>query len=287
MTQGKRPPGPPRRIDCAAKSAFLAGLREGLTREDAAAAAGFSLTGFYTARARDPGFAAGWKDALALPPAAARRARAYEERGEVRIAPANRRLLQRRRRRHVRFDAARREIYVTVLAETCDSLAAAEAAGVHPSTARLHRRQDPIFDSASRDALDEGYAVLEAEAVRARLAEQARLRAAIERAGADPPPRLLADEAAEFERVMRLLARHDRKPRRPEAVFTPGGRRKPWTFEAAMAAIDKALDALARKTGKPRPHEAEGWKLGDWEEEEEGDGKGEGEGEGEGVGKEI
>jgi hypothetical protein len=104
---------PPRRIDAAAKAAFLAGLREGLCREDAAVAAGFSLTGFYGARRRDPAFAAERREALAMPPAAERRALAYAGRGEVRIAPANRRLLQRRRRRHVRFDAGRRELYVT------------------------------------------------------------------------------------------------------------------------------------------------------------------------------
>jgi hypothetical protein len=146
------PPAP--RIDSAAKAALLAGLREGLAREDAAAAAGFSLTGFYGARRRDPAFAADWAAALALQPAAERRTRAYAERGEDRIAPANRRLLQRRRRRHVRFTAERRELYVARLAQTCDSTAAAEAAGVHPSTARRHRTMDPVFDSACREALD-------------------------------------------------------------------------------------------------------------------------------------
>ena len=233
-----------RQIDTAAKTAFLAGLRDGLCREDAATAAGFSLTGFYGARYRDPAFAADWKAALALPPAAGRRARAYEERGEVRIASANRRLLQRRRRRHVRFDSGRRELYVTCLAETCNSVAAAEAAGVHPSTARLHRRLDPVFDSACREALAEGYDFLETEIVRLRLEAQKRLRAAIERAGPVPPPALLAEQGAEFDRIMKLLARYDRKPRRPASNFTPGGRRQPWTFEDAIRQLDKALDGL-------------------------------------------
>lgn len=246
-----------RQIDAAAKAAFLAGLREGLRREDSAAAAGFSLTGFYGARYRDPAFAADWKEVLALPPAAERRARSYEERGEVRIAAANRRLLQRRRRRHVRFDEGHREIYVAHLAETCDSVAAAEAAGVHPTTARLHRRMDPDFDSACCDALAEGYPRLEAELVRLRLRAQERLRAAIERAGPVPPPELLAEQGAEFDRIMKLLDRLDRKARRPEANFTPGGRRQAWTFERAIVQLDKALDALARKTGKPRPHEGQ------------------------------
>lgn len=242
---------PQRRIDAAAKAAFLAGLRQGLRREDAAVAAGFSLMGFYNARARDPEFAAEWKAALALPPAAERRALAYAERGEVRIAPANRRFLQ-RRRRLVRFDSERREIYITHLAETCDSVAAAEAAGVHPTTARYHRRMDPDFDAACREALAEGYDFLETEIVRLRIEAQKRLRAAIDRAGAVPPPALLAEQGAEFDRIMKLLDRYDRKPRRPEGNFTPGGRRQAWTFERAIVQLDKALDALALRTGKPR-----------------------------------
>ncbi|HET9639702.1 MAG TPA: hypothetical protein VFP12_10880 [Allosphingosinicella sp.] len=247
-----------RQIDAAAKAAFLAGLREGLCREDAAAAAGFSLTGFYGARYRDPRFAAEWKEALALPPAAERRAQAYAERGEVRIAPANRRLFQRRRRRNVRFDAGRRDIYVTHLAETCDSVAAAEAAGVHPATARLHRRLDPIFDAACREALAEGYVFLEAELLRLRLEAQKRLRAAIDRAGSAPPASLLAEEGAEFDRIMKLLARYDRKPHRPASNFTPGGRRQHWTFEDAIVLLDKKLRALGLRSPDPAPEEEEG-----------------------------
>src|SRR3954470_6823744 len=106
-----------RRIGAAAKAAFLAALRGGARREDAAEAAGFSLMGFYGARHRDPVFKAEWAEALAAPPAAGRRVRAYEERGgaergEVRIAAANRRLYQRRRRRHVRFDAGAQAAYL-------------------------------------------------------------------------------------------------------------------------------------------------------------------------------
>ena len=247
-----------RQIDAAAKAVFLAGLRDGLRREDAAAAAGFSLTGFYGARCRDPAFAADWKEALALPPAADRRALAYAERGEVRIAPANRRLLQRRRRRNVRFTAERREIYVTCLAETCDSIAAAEAAGVHPATARLHRCQDPDFDSACREALAEGYDFLETEIVRLRLEAQKRLRAALERADPTAAPALLAEQGAEFDRIMKLLDRYDRKPHRPASNFTPGSRHQPWTFEDAIRFLDKKLDALGIPRIPFRPEEGEG-----------------------------
>jgi hypothetical protein len=235
---------PARIIDSAAKARFLAALRRGERREDAAQDAGFSLTGFYGARRRDPAFAAGWKEALALPSAQERRARAYETRGEVRIASANRRLYQRRRRRHVRFDEARREIYIAHLAAYCDTRAAAEAAGVSVSTVHLHCRTDPVFAEACAEALAEGYPRLEAEALRARLEAQRRLRAAIEAAGASVPAPLLADEGAEFERVMRLLDRRDRKPRSPESAFRQDGRRQPWTFESAIVLLANRMHGL-------------------------------------------
>ena len=167
-----------RRIDAAAKAAFLAALRRGERREDAAAEAGFSLMGFYGARRRDPAFGAGWTEALAASAAAERRVRAYAERGErasgeVRIASANRRFYQRRRRRNVRFDAEAQAVFLAHFAATCDTKASAEAAGVSESTVHLHRRTDPAFAAAYDAALAEAYAYLEAEAVRLRLAAQA------------------------------------------------------------------------------------------------------------------
>jgi hypothetical protein len=68
--------GGQRFIDGAAKATFLAALRRGERREDAAIAAGFSLMGFYGARNRDPAFKADWTDALATSAAAERRVRA-------------------------------------------------------------------------------------------------------------------------------------------------------------------------------------------------------------------
>jgi hypothetical protein len=235
----------PRLIDSAAKAAFLERLRLGDRREDAAEAAGFSLMGFYGARARDPVFRAEWAEALAAPAAAERRVRAYKERGtergEVRIAAANRRLYQRRRRRHVRFDAAAQAIYLAHFSTNGDSRAAAAAAGVSVSTVRLHRRTDPAFAEAHKRALAEAYEYLEVESVRQRLAAQKRLRAAIEDAAPNPPPGLAADYGAEFDRTMKLLARLDRKPRRPDHHGPRHGR---WTFDEAIALLKKRLDAL-------------------------------------------
>ncbi|HYI63793.1 MAG TPA: hypothetical protein VEW71_02795 [Allosphingosinicella sp.] len=257
--------GRQRLIDAAAKEAFLAGLRRGEHREDAAFAAGFSLMGFYGARARDPAFRAGWTEALAASAAAERRVRAYAargeraERGEVRIASANRRIYQCRWHRNVRFTAERRAIFLASFAATCDTKASAEAAGVSESTVTYHIRNDRAFAEGFREALAEGYAHLEAEALRQRLAAQAKLRAAIEAAGGALPPALAAcpecgqrpDEGAEFDRIMKLLARWDRKPRRPDSRFTPGGRRQRWTFEEAIVLLDKKLRALGVRRPDP------------------------------------
>jgi hypothetical protein len=246
-------------IDSAAKAVFLAALRRGARREDAADEAGFSLTGFYGARRRDPAFAAGWAEALEAPPAAGRRVHAYalrdrrraggacpeRGRGEVRIASSNRRVYQRRRRRHVRFDARAQEIFLTHFASNCDTEAAAAAAGVSPSTVSYHVRNDPVFAAAYEEALRKGYVFLEDEMLRQRLAAQKRLRAAIALAG--PTKRLLAEEGAEFDRTMKLLARHDRKPRRPERGFSEGGRRRKMTFDMAMVLLDKRLRGLGLK----------------------------------------
>lgn len=241
---------PQRFIDAAAKTLFLEALRRGDRREDAAAEACFSLTAFYGARRRDPAFAAEWEAALAAPPAAERRVRAYEERGrrEVRIACANRRLFQ-RRRRYVRFDARAQEVFLAHFAANCDAEAAAAAAGVSPSTVSYHCRNDSEFAAAHEEALQAGYAWLEAEIVRCRLEAQARLRAAIAAAGPGEP--VLADEGAEFDRVMRLLARHDRKPRRPERGFREGGRRQKWTFDMAFHELQRRMRALGLKKGPP------------------------------------
>jgi hypothetical protein len=247
-----------RSIGAPAKARFVAALRGGARREDAAAEAGFSLMGFYGARGRDPGFKAEWTQALATSAAAERRACAYAERGErgergeVRIASANRRIYQRRQRRNVRFDAAAQAVYLADFAANCDTKAAAAAAGVHESTVRLHRRNDPAFAAGHDEALAEGYRNLEEESVRLRLAAQKKLRAAIEAAGPRRPPSLAAEEAAEFDRVMKLLARRDRKPRRADTRFTPGGRRQRWTFEEAIVLLDKKLRALGLRTPRPQ-----------------------------------
>ena len=106
-----------------------------------------------------------------------------------------------------------------------------------------HRRKNPAFAAEFEEALEQGYVTLEAEALRQRLAAQKKLRAAIEGAGRSDAALMPDDVGAEFERVMKLLARWDRKRQRPSRLSPEGGRRA-CTFDAAIALLDARLKAL-------------------------------------------
>lgn len=246
-------------IDAAAKVAMLAALREGRRLDSVAAGYGVTLQAFYSARRRDPLFAAAWRDAHALSAEAERRG-PVEVEGEtgddLPIVSNNRRLMQRRRMRHVRFDERRKGIFLACFARSCDLLASAAAAGICERTVYNHLRGDPAFAEAFQAALEAGYRWLEAEAVRQRLEAQKRLRAAIEEAGAAGAPLPLAEEGVEFDRVMKLLARWDRRGGRLGWREVGHGRRRPWTFEEAMAALGKRMRALGLRTGAPPPEKA-------------------------------
>lgn len=236
--------GKARGPDDAAKAAFVEGLRRGLPRKDAAAAAGWSIHAFYRARKKDALFRAGWRAAHDASAAAEARGNAAARRRagrEVRIAPNNQRALQLRPIRSVRFDEQRQQDFLASFSLSCDMLAAAAEAGVSERTVCLRLRTDPAFAAGYFEALELGYVRLEAEALRQRVAAQARLRGAIEGAeqsGVAPD----GEPGAEFERVMKLLARRDRKPRRPDRETN--GARRVWTAEAAIATIERRLAAL-------------------------------------------
>jgi hypothetical protein len=233
---------PPRRlIDAAAKARFLAGLRLGAPIALAAEAAGFSVKGFFGVRRREPAFRLGWRWALDLsaidergpqPPASG-------EDGQVRIVPGRARLFQKRKMRCVRFTPARQAIYLDHFAGTADSQAAAAAAGVSAATVEAHRRKHPEFAAARDEALQQAYARLEVEVLRQRLAAQQRLSDGIVPTG---------EIAQEFERVMKLLARWDRRDGRVGSREVRPGRQSNWTFEQAIAALDKRLRALGLRS---------------------------------------
>lgn len=243
MSGNRKKRGRPPRIDAAAKVALLAALREGRRLDEVAAGHGVTLQAFYSARRRDPVFAAAWRDAHALSAEAERRSSREVEGDGACIVPNNRRGLQRRRMRHVRFDTDRKGVFLAAFAWSCDLGAAAGQAGVCERTVFNHLRRDAHFAAEFQRALEEGYGQLEAEALRQRLAEQARLRAAVEEAEAKGGPLPLAETAVEFERTMKMLARWRRRDgglgSRP---MRPGARRM--SFEEAIVILDKKLRAL-------------------------------------------
>jgi hypothetical protein len=283
---------PWRRLDAAAKAAVIDGLTAGARVVDLARAQRVTVQAFRNARRRDPLFDAAWRAAHAASAEAERReareARAAWLRGEgeqseagdrcagegghvqvhvpgdgpgeTRIACNNRRAFQRRRLRHVRFDAKRQAAFLAHFCWSCDALAAAVEAGVSEGTVYRHLRGDGAFAAEFRAALEQGYVRLEAEAVRQRLAAQKGLRAAIEGSEPGAGAGSFAGDglAGEFERVMKLLARWDRRHGGPGMqVKTPSATRA-WTFDEAIAALEKRLTAL----GFIKPGEGPGPQAG-------------------------
>ncbi|HEX8621168.1 MAG TPA: hypothetical protein VF718_04290, partial [Allosphingosinicella sp.] len=84
----------------------------------------------------------------------------------------------------------------------------------------------------------------EAESVRQRLEAQRRLKENLLPAG---------ELAQEFERVMKLLNRYDRRDGRIAAREVGHGRRQRWTFEQAIDLLDRKLDALGMPRALPPP----------------------------------
>jgi hypothetical protein len=247
MDQEHDSSGAPRRlIDTAVKARFVAALRRGQSREAAAEAAGFPLASLYTARARDPLFRLAWEWAMdlyawyekvgePLPPA--------DDAGPVRIAPQRRRPLQLRRMNWVKFNESRQQIYLDHFAATADSGAAAARAGVCTQTVDTHARRNPEFAAVRAEALKIAVARLEAESVRQRLEAQRRLSETLSPSG---------EVAEEFERVMKLLARWDRKGGTLGPRPRPPSPSEVWTFDEAIVALEKRLTAL----GFMKPGEA-------------------------------
>ena len=129
-----------------------------------------------------------------------------------------------------------------------------------------HRRKDPEFSAACDEALAVAYAALEAEAVRQRLEAQRNLREGLCPTG---------EIAKEFERVMQLLARYDRGGGRIGFRRVGPGNERRWTFDEAIALLDRQLRAFGARHGVaadpirlPRPEPDEGRPPQDPEAEE-------------------
>jgi hypothetical protein len=150
----------------------------------------------------------------------------------------NRRRLQRRRMRHLLFDLERQEIFLNHFAGCGDAREAAAVAGVDHSTVYKHRRKDPVFAAGFAEALEQCYARLEVEAVRQRLEAQKRLRRALD----EGVP--TGEVAEEFERVLKLLNRWDRRNGRLGVRAAAPEKRQPLSFEEAIHLLEKKLRNL-------------------------------------------
>jgi len=207
------------------QAVVVSALANGALVREAAALAGFSKNALYRCRKNNPLFRQSWDAAV------------KESDRPVLIAPAPGRAWQKRRGRRHRFTLERKEIFLEHFAATCDAGAAAEAAGVAVCTVYDHRRRDPAFATAWDEALAQGYARLEAEAVAMRIKalEAIRVRLGKEAAHGDP------DAAAEFERVLRLLREHKSGAGNRRAGGKAGPPLTKWSFEDAFEALEKRL----------------------------------------------
>lgn len=249
MSESDSKRAPRRRVTVAEKAKFVAALRGGAARDAAALGAGRTWRAFYHHTRRDPLFDLAYRWSLEL---SAADQRAAAERAKARlagpaegmaIAPANHRRLQRCKRR-LRFTDARKRIFLDFFAGTGDAFAAAKEAGVSYPTVYQHRRKDPEFAAGWDEALAQAYVQLEAEAVRQRLEAQRQLREGICPTGV---------MATEFERVLKLLARYERRNGRIGMREARPGRQRRWSFDEAFAELDKRLRAMGARRGLPPP----------------------------------
>lgn len=226
-----------------AKACFLDKLRAGARPEQAAAAAGHPLRTLYDARKREQVFRRAWEWALELA--------AVDERGgelalrtpdgdRIRIVPHRHRLLQRRRMRWVKFTEARQQIYLDHFAGTADSEASAAAAGISVAAINSHRRKHPEFAAVETEALHIAYAKLESEALRQRLEAQRLMKENLLPAG---------ELAQEFERVMKLLNRYDRRNGRIGPREVGPGHEQICSWDEAIHVLDRKLRALGVRRG--------------------------------------
>ena len=207
-------------IDDIAKGTFVHGLRRGATQEEAARAAGFSRGAFHRLRRREPEFHAMCEEAI------------EQSAGKRRfITGGNRRHLQLRRVRRVKFDEKRQEIFFGHFAGTCNIAESARAANVSEGTVFAHLAGDPGFAARFKATLPIAYARLEADVVARRIEGQRQL-ARIVPTG-EPEP--------EFDRAMKLLARWERRDGTLGRRQAGPGRQQGCGFEEAMEALDRQL----------------------------------------------
>ena len=208
-------------FDARQMAAFVDAVERGASIEAAALEAGAAVSTVYYRRGMDPAFAAAWDEA------AAKSARPMLVTGH-----GGRRLV-RKTGRAMPFGRERKQAFLNHFAGSCNLEAAAAAAGVSPTTVYRHLKSDPAFADGFQEALEIGYRLLEAEAMR-------HVREAQQAYRIDPA---CPEAKQSFEKTMQLLREYKRGlgrvGRRPvERRLTR------WTFDTAMAALEKKLEKL-------------------------------------------
>ncbi|TMJ19969.1 MAG: hypothetical protein E6G92_09490 [Alphaproteobacteria bacterium] len=207
-------------------AAFVAAVEGGALIADAARAAGVALSTLYYRRDRDPAFAAAWAEAV------------VKSGGPVLVLGQCGRRYQKQRSRRMRFTRERKQAFLDHFAGSCNLAAAAEAAGVSVDSVYDHLMNDPAFAQGFEAALQTGYRLLEAETLQQQRAAQEAYRIR---------PKSGAGFAQSFERSLQLLREY-----KSGGADGRIGRRAPkrvrerWTFEEAMAALEKKLTAFER-----------------------------------------
>ncbi len=233
-----------KRMGPRALGTFVRALERGDTVLEAARKAGVHASSFYRRRQSCPGFAEAWDEAVSRSDA------------PLLIAAGNKRRLQKRKSRRIRFTRDRKEKFIAHFAATCDQKASAEAAGVCASTVDKHLARDPEFAAAWQAALEVGYAALEAELLRQQRAAHEAHRQRPEPAYRVAPDPEAAAAAKDFERSLQLLIAWRRRDGRIGRRDSPSGDpRQRWSFDEAMALLEKKLNALAARSN-PRGRKA-------------------------------
>ncbi len=225
-----------------AQAGFVAALRGGASVAEAARLVGAHVQTVYFRRRSFAPFAAAWAEAKAAADAAPSTSPLPRAAGEISataLHTQHKRRLIRRRKRAVAFDRARRQAFLDHFAATCNMAASACAAGIGLSAVYRALRGDAAFADGFQEALETGYCLLEAEALRQQRAAQEAYRIA-------PDPDAAA-QSRSFGEVMQLLREYNRGQgrvgRRAERRGGGGGEER-WTFETAMALLETKLVAF-------------------------------------------
>lgn len=225
-------------FDARQMAAFIDAIERGERTEAAAREAGAAVSTVYYRRRMCPAFAAAWDEA-----------KAKSARPTMVTASGGRRLV-RKKGRAMPFGRDRKQAFLNHFAGGCNLEAAAKAVNVGLTTVYRHLKSDPAFAEGFQEALEIGYKLLEAEAM-------CHVREAQQAYRIDPT---CPQAKQSFEKTMQLLAEYKRGlgriGRRPDER-----RLTRWTFEAAMAALEKKLMSLGYRVqdgdggpaGEPTP----------------------------------